>query len=158
MDNVYWTIGTTLFLLLILYACFGLLIPKAHSFEYKPNKALLTHAEAKYYKALVTSVNGHYLIFSKVRIADILTPKIARNKKNWWKAFTKISSKHVDFVLIDRQFNVVVAIELDDNSHQQKKRRQRDQFVNAAFQSAGVTLIRQPIKQRYQFDWLKELL
>lgn len=155
VDNFNW-----IYLSVIAILCL-LLIGKnarAQSYQYKPIKTILTQTEAKYYRALNQATNNQYLVFSKVRIADILTPKVARkNNKIWWKAFTKISSKHVDFVLTDDQFNVIAVIELDDSSHQRTSRRKRDQFVNAAFKSADVPIIRQPLRQYYQFDWLKEL-
>ncbi|HBA6526013.1 TPA: DUF2726 domain-containing protein [Escherichia coli] len=41
-----------------------------------------------------------------------------------------------------RSFEIEFAIELDDRSHNQKKRMERDDILNKAFAQAGVTLIR----------------
>lgn len=60
----------------------------------------------------------------------------------WTAAFNKIKAKHVDFVLCDSiQIQPLLAIELDDRSHQRKDRQDRDIFVDKAFRSAGVPIV-----------------
>ncbi|MEM9066564.1 MAG: DUF2726 domain-containing protein [Planctomycetota bacterium] len=54
----------------------------------------------------------------------------------------KIDRKSLDFVLADTAYTPIVAIEYDDSSHQQRKRRERDAFVEDALESAGLPLVR----------------
>jgi hypothetical protein len=64
-------------------------------------------------------------------------------RRDWWTAFARVSQKHVDFVVASRQtLEALVAIELDDSSHQRGERRKRDDLLNAVFVQAGIPLIR----------------
>jgi hypothetical protein len=112
------------------------------SFSYSLKKTLFTPAEILFYQALERSIREEYLIFSKVRVADILEPQSISDRSTWQHAFNKISAKHFDFVLCDKNnFEVRCVIELDDSSHRQKKRITRDIFLNNAAQSAGLELV-----------------
>lgn len=83
------------------------------------------------------------LIFSKVRVADVLAPQKGLNRANWQRAFNQISAKHVDFLLCDPQDCAVkLVIELDDASHGSAKRKKRDVFLEGACKSAGLPLLR----------------
>src|SRR5262245_27786766 len=83
---------------------------------YVRRRELLTPTEQSFFLALEQAVNRRYRIFCQVRIADVLKPKGSGG--SYWSAFNRISQKHFDFVLCDLQtFEVVMAIELDDQSH-----------------------------------------
>lgn len=104
---------------------------------------LFSAQEWDFHRALEQTVGTDYAIFGKVRLADLMTPDKKGSKDAWWRAFTKISSKHVDFVLLDRRTaEILIAIEIDDRSHGQRERQDRDSFVNEAFAQAGIPLLR----------------
>lgn len=107
---------------------------------YKKCSSLLTNNELAFYRALLPiATSKNLVIFSKVRIADLIKPA---QKENWQTAFNKIKSKHIDFVLCDKITTYpILAIELDDLSHQKPDRQQRDIFVDKAFASAGLPII-----------------
>jgi len=127
--------------------------------RYRPVGELMTKAELKCYRRLVAAVDGQFLIFSKVRIADIILPRKGFSKKSWWSAFTKVSSKHADFVICDpRTTEIICAVELDDRSHEKRKRRKRDEFLHEAFQSAGMPLLRIKISHQYEVSELRQAL
>ena len=108
----------------------------------------MTNAELRFYHALRKAVDGDWEIFAMVRIADLLSvPKGIKNRRSW---VNKVLSKHIDFVLCESEsLEVVMGIELDDASHERPHRRERDQFVNAAFDDAGVPLLRIPAEKSY---------
>ena len=89
---------------------------------------------------------------AQVRIADVILVG-GRKNKQWWRAFRKISSKHVDFVVVDCGFNILCAIEIDDSSHFEKSRVARDKFVDRIFRQAGVPLFRcHPGRESYVIE------
>ena len=49
----------------------------------------------------------------------------------------------------------LVALELDDKSHQRKDRQKRDAFVDGVFKAAGIALVHIPVRRAYQ---TKEIL
>ena len=84
-----------------------------------------------------------YVVLGKVIVADVLTSEKGLKRSNWQAAFNKISSKHFDFVLCDKQsLNVAAAIEIDGKSHRSKKAQVRGAFLESACQSAGLVLVR----------------
>ncbi|TDX26795.1 uncharacterized protein DUF2726 [Modicisalibacter xianhensis] len=129
-------------------------------FPYRRQQWLFTKAEWRFYRSLKQATEPELLIFAKVRIADVLSvhgPK-ARSQ-GWWKAFTRISSKHVDFVLCRPSTGeILCAIELDDRSHTKRDRQQRDQFVNRAFAAAALPLLRIPTQRQYDTRELREFV
>lgn len=113
------------------------------SFGYRRKTYLLSKAERSFYGVLTQAVGDKALIFSKVRVADVLTPQKGLNRSNWQRAFNQISAKHIDFLLCDLQNCAIkLAIELDDASHGSAKRQKRDAFLEHAFESAGLPLLR----------------
>lgn len=119
--------------------------------QYKA-KLLLTKHEFWFYNSLkaVTEPMG-LQILAKIRLADLVDPMPNADRKEWYRDFAKVQSKHIDFAICDNM-KVLLLIELDDKSHEQAERQERDVFVNAVLSSAGYTLIRtygetEPIKQ-----------
>ena len=126
--------------------------------RYIPREYLFTATEWRFAQALQAAIGREYFMMGKVRIADLLAveshPKIKRS--DWMSRFAKISSKHIDFVLIDPETGkVVCCIELDDKSHQRADRIERDIFVNGAFKQAGVPLLRIPTQSSYDIQALQ---
>ena len=115
---------------------------------YRKKDYLLTKAELSFYKVLKSVVDDDLLIFSKVRLVDLLW--LSKGTKNRQTYLNKIMSKHVDFVLCkNNTLSPVLAIELDDLSHQEGRRQERDKFVNEVFHKAGLPLLRIQAKRSY---------
>lgn len=149
----FGVIGATLAALAGL-AVLGLLLrllSGQRSYPYAAQDELFTAAERAFLSELVAAIAGRAEISGKVRVADVLrVEKRLMSEKKWWKAFTKISSKHVDFVLFEPgTARIIAAIELDDRSHDKRKRRKRDEFLDRAFEAAGVPLLRFRTARRY---------
>ena len=53
----------------------------------------------------------------------------------------KIKSKHVDFVICDKNMYIKAIIELDDSSHDTQKGKDRDEFVDTILRSVGYKVI-----------------
>ncbi len=76
----------------------------------------------------------------KLRLADVIWCPPSE-----WKTAhgARVSQKHLDFVLYDRETTkVILAIELDDRSHARPERRERDSFVDEVLAACGVMLLR----------------
>ena len=114
---------------------------------------LFSPAELRFLQVLLFALPPQVMVFGKVRVADVLAPRKRLSRRQWRRQFWKISSKHFDFVLIDRDTaHILCAIELDDRSHRRADRVQRDKFLNAACQSAGFPLLRWPVQRQYSRD------
>lgn len=92
-----------------------------------------------YYPLRDVATRMGYILFAKVRIADIV--KVKGHINNFNVYFGYISQKHVDFVLCSQNLNVVLVIELDDSSHLEENRKDRDKLVDGVFDEAGIKII-----------------
>ena len=115
------------------------------SYTYRRAGSLLTPTEAEFYRTLREAVGPMADIQCKVRLADLLIA-LEGNRG----AFNKVSQKHVDFVLCERgTLRPLVAVELDDPSHQRPDRQARDQFVDSAYRSAGLAIVHIQTQEQY---------
>lgn len=124
---------------------------------YQRRERLVTRSELKFYRALQKAALDEFDLFVMVRIADVLqVTETTPNRRGW---LNKILAKHVDFVLCDPQtLQPKLAIELDDASHNRPDRQERDRFVNEAFESAGMPLLRIPTAEAYDPRELRDLI
>ncbi|WP_448568906.1 DUF2726 domain-containing protein [Thalassotalea ganghwensis] len=125
--------------------------------SYRQNGPLFSPAERSFLGVLDSAVSEHYRIFGKVRVADVLSPQKGLNRKDWQIAFNRISAKHFDYVLCNKDsLDLVAVIELDDKSHNKKSVKKRDAFLNSICEMANLKLIRFPAKASYSIVEIKQ--
>lgn len=67
---------------------------------------------------------------TKVRLADLVEVNDEVKDKEKIKYFSKIKSKHIDFLLCEKSnLYPKLLIELQDKSHNEPKRKSRDEFI-----------------------------
>lgn len=104
------------------------------------SKYLLTKTEYSFYKILKPICDKHNcLICPKIGLKDFID---ITDKTNYYKWFGKINQKHVDFIICDNNLNVLLAIELDDYSHNSQKAQNSDNFKNKIYSTIGLPLKR----------------
>lgn len=124
---------------------------------YQARGQLVTKSELRFYKSLQKAVQDDWEIFAMVRIADLL--RVEKGEPNRRKWLNKILAKHIDFVLCDPgSLEPICCIELDDPSHNRKDRIERDIFVNDAFASADLPLLRIATQSSYRSREIRELI
>lgn len=122
------------------------------------NPNFLTNAEKSFYKALYQVIGKKYLIFAKVRLADIVKVDSESGKDKYKSHNNRIQSKHVDFVIVSYdKLEPVMAIELDDSSHRSKRARSTDRFKDGVFEKAGLRLVRVPAQRGYTTEQIKAI-
>ncbi len=117
---------------------------------YEKEDGLMSPVELLFFRSLEAAVAGHFRLFAKVRLADIVRVKRGIDRSAWQSAFNAIQSKHVDFLAVDpKDMTIQFAIELDDKSHQKQSRQTRDEFVDQVLAASGVPIFRFPAKSSY---------
>ncbi|MCC7316623.1 MAG: DUF2726 domain-containing protein [Planctomycetes bacterium] len=126
------------------------------SLPYEGRGTLLTKGEAAFFGPLQEAVGAEFQIMCKVRVADVLTCSDA----DWHRGFGgAISQKHLDFVLCEpRTTRIILAVELDDRSHEAPHRQRRDRFLNETLQAAGIRLLRIKARAQYSTDIIRRLV
>lgn len=107
-------------------------------------KMLLTNFEYRCYKALKPLADKYNLhIMSKVRLIDFITVNRGMAKKECYSYIGKIKQSHIDFVFCNPDnLYPIACLELDDSTHKSLKAKERDNFKNDVFESAGIKLYR----------------
>lgn len=110
---------------------------------------LLTKNELKFYRTLkqITNKLG-YSLFCQVSLYQIV------NSKDY-KDFNKIKSKSIDFVITQENCKILLCIELDDSTHEKKKRIERDKFIDNLFKDLEIKLLRIPVQNYYNIEELE---
>ncbi len=107
-------------------------------------KYLLTKNELHFYKGLrAIAEKRNYTILTKIRMADLVeVSSECKDSKERTKYFSKIKSKHIDFALCNKEnLYPEILIELNDNSHNDAKRIQRDEFIKKVMKKSGYELL-----------------
>ena len=121
---------------------------------YLVRNKFFSDAEASFFRVLKAAVAERLLIFSKVSLVEIFYishPEVNQAYRN------KIDRKHVDFLLCSADtLQPVLAIELDDSSHQRPDRVKRDEFVDAVFSTAGLPLLHISAQRAYNTQELSQ--
>jgi len=148
-------------LIIIAVVVFIFIIIKIFSKEklpYKLNESLLTKRELKFFIVLKNVLDEtDFVIAIKPRIADFVSvDKKKLKKKSYMTYFNKIKSKHVDFLICEPTYmKPILAIELDDKSHERKDRIQRDSFVDEVYETAGLEILH---IYEYDYAYLKRII
>lgn len=137
----------------------GRYIPKKEPINYKSyansyvKKSLLTKREQQEYLILRDAAEKRNLrICPKVRLLDLVEPKSdAQNRQG---LLARVWSKHVDFVICNRDMEVICIIELDDTTHLRQDRIERDQFVDEVLKGSGYKIIHTWAIEPDIFDFL----
>lgn len=103
--------------------------------------ALMTDSEVLFFKKLRSAL-PEYEIFGQVQLSRMIEPSDeAASERQFW--FNRVCRQSVDFVLVAQDLQrVLVAIELDDWTHESKARQKQDAKKDKALASAGIPIIR----------------
>ena len=106
---------------------------------------VLTEREKNFYETIRLIAEKHNLnVSAKVRLADIVnvSDEIQKQSSLWWSKFEKISQKHIDFALQDKNnLEIKLLIEIDDYTHQREDRIERDEFVDSVCEQANIPIL-----------------
>jgi very-short-patch-repair endonuclease len=101
------------------------------------SKPLLTENEKAWFKAIREAL-PHAHVFAQVALNQLVKPEGPK----WRSAKNKIDPRSIDFVLLNPDLNVLLAIEIDDKSHKLEKRQADDAKKNKALRDADISLLR----------------
>lgn len=159
MDSLF-LIGLVFIVVIVLLAIKSLSkqqAPGSSVLPYRKVDVLFTPAERSFLGVLTQAVGQDAQIFGKVRVADVILPVKGLANADRLRAMNKITSKHFDFVLCDsNDLSILCAIELNDSSHNSKKRKERDAFLEAVCESAGFPLVQVPARATYKIDEVRD--
>jgi Protein of unknown function (DUF2726)/Topoisomerase DNA binding C4 zinc finger len=118
---------------------------------------LFSPAERSFLGVLEKALGDDYRVFGKVRLGDIVKPTRGLSNSQRQTALNKVNRKHLDLLVCRADdLSFVVAVELDDQSHQRKDRKSRDLFVDEALESARIRIVHIPAQKSYNLTEVRE--
>ena len=124
-------------------------------YPYYLNQKFLSFAEQNFLHVLEQVTENKAAIFAKVNLGDLFYVK----HQKWGRYRAKIDRKHVDFLICHpKTYKPVLAIELDDSSHNNAKAKARDEFKDTVFKAAGLPLLRVPVQHTYNTKELQQVI
>ncbi|MBL0869897.1 MAG: DUF2726 domain-containing protein [Phycisphaerales bacterium] len=176
--GLFLVFGFVLFIIWIAAVKLGMLKPPTalnaeektdgEKLNYRVRDRVLSPAEYGFYALLQAAVHmlnsenpeRRCTLFASVRLAEVLTVSEAQtNRSAWQRAFNRISSKQVDFVVCDEQTTrPLLVIELDDSTHKRADRAKRDEFVDSACRAAKLPVLHVPTSQKPDYKALARLI
>jgi hypothetical protein len=129
--------------------------PKSDPLPYARKKYFFSSAERSFYEVL-RRLAPNYTLFAKVRLADVVY--VTKGTGAWRTHLNRIDRKHLDFVICDTDLAPVLAVELDDSSHDGEKRKERDGFVDQVLAASALPIVHMRAKRGYVPDELRQLL
>jgi hypothetical protein len=128
--------------------------PKSDPLPYVRRNYFFSAAERSFYEVIRRLLPQH-TVFAKVGLSDLI--RVDKGTRSWRSYHNKIDRKHLDFVICDQDLAPVLAVELDDSSHDAEDRRERDEFVDQALAAAGLAIIHVRAKRGYKLEELRAL-
>jgi len=127
--------------------------------RYQLGNPVLSEAEKTFFLALSHAVYPDWVVFPKMRIADLISVVAGLSFGERQAAFNRIAKKHVDFVVCDsRTLSIVGVVELDDSSHSRPDRIERDRFVDEALGEAGIRVLHVKCQASYSIPQTREAI
>jgi hypothetical protein len=118
-------------------------------FPYRVQRQFLSPAELSFYRVLMQAAGTRAVICPKVNLADVFAIQ-AQDRSDYVTHRNHIDRKHVDFLLCHPDtMQPLVAVELDDSSHERPDRQERDEFVDQVFAAAELPLLHIPARRGY---------
>lgn len=163
MENIFYFIVIFVLLWFIFFKSkdfpdFSLWNSSDNRFNLFVSKKFFSASELAFFNELNKFlIDSDLVLFSKPRLADFI------GVKNWeyklyMTAFNRISSKHIDFILLDKYWNVKLLIELDDYFHKKTKAKKNDDFKNELFEYLWFPLVRFKVWKTYDFSVLNQYI
>lgn len=119
------------------------------------SKNPLTPTEATFYELLVQALPEH-VVLAQVQLSRFIGVDRYKARGNFYRWFNPIAQQSVDYLICDRSFKVVAAIELDDKTHDNEDAIRRDDKKNGNIAAAGIRLLRWHAEQLPTTDEIQE--
>ena len=147
-QELYIVIGISVAVVTLLATLSLLTNKRKLPYRYRP---ILTKNEYPFWKALHKKMDKcGVIVCPKVRMEDFLS--VTAKKNNSRLSFRgRIKSRHIDFILCDKNMNMLAGLELDDNSHKYSVSQiEGDKFKNAVFKAIDKPLYRITVSKNYE--------
>lgn len=111
---------------------------------FEPRPSLFVNAqEHEFFQVLFETLPQSYHIHSKVRLEDIVAVRSdIKNPRMRWHLRARVKSRHVDFLITDKDGHFLCAVELDGPIHDYGSTEHADALKDGIFKAVDIPLFR----------------
>lgn len=106
-----------------------------NTFLYDAKKLFISNAEQSYYSAIISVLPVGYYVFPQVNLASFII-------KNDNSPFHNELFRNVDFLITNEKYTPLFIIEINDQTHLTKERKERDEKVQRICEEAGIPILK----------------
>lgn len=118
---------------------------------YTAKNSLMTACEKQFFSVIKDILGGTYIVQPQINLASVIEKKTAGKYRN--ELF-----RNIDFGIFDHSYRPLVLIEINDSTHESKKRKARDSKVFHICQMANIPLITLWTKSGIHCDYIEKSL
>ena len=118
-------------------------------FVYESKKVLISRSEQEYFKFIVNSLPTDYYAFPQVNLASFII-------KNDDSPFHNELFRNVDFLITDGNYKPLFVIEINDQTHLNSDRKERDEKVKNICDEAGIPIVKFWTSYGVNGDYIKK--
>lgn len=104
-------------------------------FVYDAKRLLISRSEQEYFAVILASLPADYHVFPQVNLASFIA-------KNDDSPFHNELFRNVDFLVTNENYKPLFVIEINDQTHLNQERRERDEKVQKICEEAGIPLVK----------------
>ena len=104
-------------------------------FVYESKNVLISRSEQEYFESIVNSLPTGYHVFPQVNLASFII-------KNDDSPFHNELFRNIDFLITDENFKPLIVIEINDQTHLNSDRKERDEKVKNICDEAGIPVVK----------------
>ena len=102
--------------------------------NYSAKNYLMTDCEKEFFETINSILQGNYILQPQINLASVI-------EKESFEKYRNELFRNIDFGVFDKDYKLLLLIEINDQTHQEKKRQERDRKVKMICQKAGIPLI-----------------
>ena len=121
----------------------------SEKFLYDPRERLISKNEAEFFKAIASALPSGYCVFPQVNLASFI-------EKNGNARYRSELFRNVDFLITDSEYMPKIVVEINDQTHLERDRRERDERVAKICDEAGIPIIKLWTSYGVQPDYIKK--
>lgn len=106
-----------------------------HKYLYEVRDRLISKSEQEFYEAIKKSLPGGYCVFPQINLASFI-------ERTDHARFHNELFRNVDFLVVDFEYRPKLIIEINDQTHLNAERKDRDEKVRKICEEAGIPILK----------------
>ena len=118
------------------------------NYLYEVKKVLISKSEQGFFDAIKSSVPEGFCVFPQINLASII------NKTDGSRFHNELF-RNVDFLITDSEYHPKLIIEINDSTHLNSDRKERDEKVRKICEEAGIPIVKLWTSYGIKQDYIK---